>query len=269
SSTWTYCGPLLPLTPSSLPASFDTWTNATFEPASALLPSLLPFVAYVNDFLKKAGLGNYWITVRATLPTNEYDTPRWHTDDLFFESPTSTEATSIVAPKSRWKLFSKTSTHNRRSSSVTPSDAPSALAPGTWKLCATLLGAPTLFLSPKTNSNALRVQSTAKSTASSKYAHPCTSTRCLGCATAANSVRQSLASTFDSLNFEVVSPAPGECCWFRLGAVEGAMHSEPNCSSNEGAQGRVFVNVVPGTEEQLKGLMGKWGMAFPRAWCVG
>ncbi|KAF2496539.1 hypothetical protein BU16DRAFT_427947, partial [Lophium mytilinum] len=240
SSTWTYCGPLLPLAPSSLPSSFAAWTNATFEPGSALLPSLLPFLAYVNDFLKKAGLGDYWITVRATLPTNEYDVPRWHTDDLFFESPVS----------------------------ITPSDAPKTLATGTWKLCATLLGPSTLFLSPKTNSNALYVQSTAKSTASSKYAHPCTSTRCLGCATAADSVRQSLASTFDSLNFEVVSPAPGECCWFRLGAGEGAVHSEPNCSGDEGAQGRVFVNVVPGTEEQLRRLMGKWGMAFPRAWCV-
>jgi hypothetical protein len=34
-------------------------------------------------------------------------------------------------------------------------------------------------------------------------------------------------------------------------------------------QGRVFVNVVPGTEEQLRGLMSRWGMEFPRAWCVG
>lgn len=70
-----------------------------------------------------------------------------------------------------------------------------------------------------------------------------------------------------------MNAAPGEYCWFRLGAVEGAVHSEPRCSVGKGEeayeQGRVFVNVVPGTEKQLRGLMSRWGMEFPRAWCVG
>jgi hypothetical protein len=39
---------------------------------------------------------------------------------------------------------------------------------------------------------------------------------------------------------------------------------EPKCDVN-----RVFVNVVPGSEEQLRKLIGRWGMEFPRSWCVG
>jgi hypothetical protein len=35
---------------------------------------------------------------------------------------------------------------------------------------------------------------------------------------------------------------------------------------SEGNSGRVFVNVVPGTEGELMELMGRWGMEFPRQW---
>jgi hypothetical protein len=52
--------------------------------------------------------------------------------------------------------------------------------------------------------------------------------------------------------------------YFRLGDEEGAVHSEPKRDF-----GHIFVNVVPGSEEQLRKLMGRWGMEFPRSWCVG
>ncbi len=42
------------------------------------------------------------------------------------------------------------------------------------------------------------------------------------------------------------------------------MHSEPRCDVD-----RVFVNVIPGVEEDLRVLMGRFGMLFPRAWCWG
>lgn len=42
------------------------------------------------------------------------------------------------------------------------------------------------------------------------------------------------------------------------------MHSEPRSNGD-----RIFVNVVPGLEEDLRCLMSKWGMEYPRAWCVG
>jgi hypothetical protein len=32
---------------------------------------------------------------------------------------------------------------------------------------------------------------------------------------------------------------------------------------------RIFVNVVPGSDEELKGLLAKWGLEWPRAWCFG
>lgn len=62
----------------------------------------------------------------------------------------------------------------------------------------------------------------------------------------------------------VVQPRWGEMVFFRLGGREGAVHSEPRIDCD-----RVFVNVVPGTEEELRGLMGRWGMEFPRSWSLG
>ena len=52
--------------------------------------------------------------------------------------------------------------------------------------------------------------------------------------------------------------------FFRVGEKEGAVHSEPRSHGD-----RIFVNVVPGKEVDLKCLMTKWGIEFPRAWCVG
>lgn len=60
-----------------------------------------------------------------------------------------------------------------------------------------------------------------------------------------------------------VQAGPGECTFFRVGDDEGAVHSEPPSHGD-----RIFVNVVPGREEELKEIMKKWGMQFPRAWCL-
>lgn len=63
---------------------------------------------------------------------------------------------------------------------------------------------------------------------------------------------------------DVVQARRGECAFFRVGEEDGAVHSEPMSHGD-----RIFVNVVPGCEGDLRGLMGKWGMEYPRAWCVG
>jgi precorrin isomerase len=63
---------------------------------------------------------------------------------------------------------------------------------------------------------------------------------------------------------ELESPAMGEVAYFRIGDEEGAVHSEPRCDTD-----RIFVNVIPGTEEGLRNLMEMWDMEFPRAWCFG
>lgn len=62
----------------------------------------------------------------------------------------------------------------------------------------------------------------------------------------------------------IVQAHPGECVFFRVGEEDGAVHSEPRSRGD-----RVFVNVVPGHEADLMSLMAKWGMEYPRAWCVG
>ncbi len=63
---------------------------------------------------------------------------------------------------------------------------------------------------------------------------------------------------------DVVQAQRGEYVFFRVGEEEGVVHSEPVSHGD-----RIFVNVVPGSEKDLRGLMGKWGMEYPRAWCVG
>jgi hypothetical protein len=59
---------------------------------------------------------------------------------------------------------------------------------------------------------------------------------------------------------ETESPAAGEVAFFRLGDEEGAVHSEPRCDTD-----RIIVNVIPGTEQELRMLMERWSMGFPRA----
>jgi hypothetical protein len=92
--------------------------------------------------------------------------------------------------------------------------------------------------------------------------HTCTSMRCLGCSSYADSVRQSLAHSLQDVEHEI--PASREVAFFRIGGEEGAVHSEPRCDTD-----RIFINVIPGTEENLRSLMAKWGIGFPRAWCFG
>lgn len=92
--------------------------------------------------------------------------------------------------------------------------------------------------------------------------HTCTSVRCAGCSTYADTVRQHL--TVSLADMDTASPAADEVSFFRLGNEEGAVHSEPRCDVD-----RIFVNVIPGCEEDLRRLMGRWGMGFPRAWCLG
>lgn len=92
--------------------------------------------------------------------------------------------------------------------------------------------------------------------------HQCQGVRCPGCAGMQETVRLRLAEKLQ--NDEVVQAAAGECAFFRVGDETGAMHSEP---PNYGD--RVFVNVVPGTELELKRLTSRWGMEFPRSWSIG
>lgn len=172
--------------------------------------------------------------MRATTPTKEYDVRRWHVDEEFF------------APDFTYSSFSRHGrlNHNRND----------------WKLCATLLGPSTVFL--RDNTSALRVLRKANEEERTDNQHLCTETRCLGCSTYADAVRAKLGTLLSS--HEEVVPPPHAVAVFKTGHKHGAVHSEPRCNVD-----RVFVNVVPGTEEELKTLMGRWGMGWPRAWCLG
>lgn len=128
-------------------------------------------------------------------------------------------------------------------------------------MCTTILGPSTLFLAD--NASALTIMRTTKTREKQKVGeHTCTSIRCLGCSTYAATVRQAVAKSLK--DHTRIAPALNEAAFFRLGDNEGAVHSEPKCDVD-----RIFVNVVPGLEADLRDMMGRWGMEFPRSWCFG
>ncbi|KAK4143427.1 uncharacterized protein C8A04DRAFT_12352 [Dichotomopilus funicola] len=236
-TTWSYCGPLLPLPvaesasdsdlavfSNTLPESFHTWAHHTFaSPSPAtnshpLLTHLLPLLQSTHTFLRTHNTTHYWLTIRATQPTSAFNNPRWHTDDAFFLDPRQSE-------------------HARNQ----------------WKLCATLQGPGTLFAAD-----------------GGGQGHVCSTMRCAACGRTSEVVREMVGKELEGR--EVVQVGNGEMVFFRLGGREGAVHSEPRMDGKgDGGGGgdRVFVNVVPGTEEELRGLMGRWGMEFPRSWSLG
>ncbi|KAH6623295.1 hypothetical protein F5144DRAFT_357491 [Chaetomium tenue] len=237
-TTWTYCGPLLPIsnppatpTATSLPPTFHTWCAHTLTPTSAphLLPLLTPLLHAIHTFLRQHHRQHYWLTLRATQPTDTFDTPRWHADDDFFD-PARSDA-----------------------------------ARGRWKLCATLQGPGTLFAVEGGRARGVlrRVKEKGRR-AERERPHVCPGVRCVACGRTSEVVREEVRVGLEREGVRVVQPGSGEMVFFRLGGREGAVHSEPRIDCD-----RVFVNVVPGTEEELRGLMGRWGMGFPRSWSLG
>ncbi|KAM5523752.1 hypothetical protein FOXYSP1_14095 [Fusarium oxysporum f. sp. phaseoli] len=243
SAYWCYCGPLLSLSTdsnSSLPVNFYDFESHVFR--GSILARVIPFLSYIKNLLLANGFEHYFLTIRATTPTHEFDQPRWHTDELFF--------TKDVLPGTRLGLKSQHQKHVQN----TGTD---------WKICTTLLGPSTLFIPASHQPSARKAQQSARHAASTD--HECVSIRCVGCAAAADAVRDELATVLKPFGAEAAEI--GECSVFKIGREFGAVHSEP-CMS-EGGSGRVFINVVPGTEDELRVLMGKWGMQFPRQWWVG
>ncbi|KAL5605114.1 hypothetical protein FOVSG1_005261 [Fusarium oxysporum f. sp. vasinfectum] len=240
SAYWCHCGPLLDPSDSSLPGNLYDFESQVFT--GSIHSRLLPFLSYINNLLVAKGFKDYFLTIRATTPTHEFDQTRWHTDELFF--------TTDVLPGTRLGL--KSQHHKYLQNTGTD-----------WKICTTLLGPSTLFIPASHQPYARKAQESARNAASTD--HECVSIRCVGCAAAADAVRDELATVLKPFGAEAAEI--GECSVFKIGREFGAVHSEP-CMS-EGGSGRVFINVVPGAEDELRVLMGKWGMQFPRQWWVG
>ncbi|KAK6520566.1 hypothetical protein TWF506_000819 [Arthrobotrys conoides] len=256
-SSWTYCGPLLdfPLSKnddddesddSSLPPSYHTWHRATIR-GEPLIKLLKPFLLFAHEFIKSNGLKHYWITIRASLPTNDFNTPRWHVDDDFFDRGSAANLNNSNSNHHH-------TNHTSNNTKITRTQ---------WKLATTLLGPGTMFAT-NTTSARQTLKAVKQAVKTSSPSHTCTSVICLGCANLAECVRKALADELKHV--EVVQSKDGECCFFKVGDGIGAVHSEPRMDGGE----RVFVNIVPGREEELREVMGKWGMEeWPRAWCLG
>jgi hypothetical protein len=129
-----------------------------------------------------------------------------------------------------------------------------------WKLAATLLGPGTLFVADGAGARAAQGRARRELVAAAGE-HVCRELRCLGCTTVTEGVRARLAEEFGEM--PVVQARSGEGCFFRLEESAGAVHSEPRCGVD-----RVFVNLIPGSEREMIGLLGKWGMEYPRTWSV-
>jgi hypothetical protein len=224
-SSWTYCGPLLSLSETELPLTLRTWKNASIK--GSLIPKLFDFLSFTHDLLSKENLSHYWLTIRATKATHDYDTPRWHVDEDFFS----------------------------RDNYVTTGQTQ-------WKLVTTLLGPGTLFIEDGATARAVQMEIKTRSQKEAPY-HPCVSIHCKACSETSAVVRTRSAFTFQHYN--TVQAEVGQACFLRIGMERGAVHSEPPMSRGD----RIFVNIVPGKESELRDLMAKWGMEFPRTWSVG
>jgi hypothetical protein len=260
---WSYCGPSLDCSSThDLPPSFHDFAAATFT--GDVPDALFPFLDFLKTFLAGHGLGHYLLTVRATTPTHEFDRPRWHTDELFFSAVNGGDL-----PGTRLGLTSVYDDSGKKENKKTQSSPSSSSSPrgtpaGTnWKICTTLLGPSTMFIPLEHQITARDTQRRARQDASTD--HDCLSIRCVGCASSAETVRDTLAS--ELAQYGVEAAGPGECALFQVGRDAGAVHSEPRM--DDGDRGRIFVNVVPGTEEELRAMMEKWGMEFPRQWWIG
>ncbi|KAL2174869.1 uncharacterized protein P884DRAFT_286994 [Thermothelomyces heterothallicus CBS 202.75] len=280
STTWTYCGPLLTLgddddnnknnknknknknnknnddataaaaaaatAAAKLPPTFAAWSAHTLAPGSApLLPRLVPFLRATHVFLRRHGVHHYWLTLRASKPTHDFDTARWHTDDDFFEPPRGAGSTSDDSSSS--SNSSSSSTRIR------------------WKLCGTLQGPGTLFAADgRLARGVMRRARERARRAEAARPHACAVVRCAACGRTGEAVREEARAGLAGAPVAQTASGGAEIAFFRLGERDGAVHSEPPIDRD-----RVFVNVVPGTEADLRALMARWGMEFPRSWTLG
>ncbi|KAI1816631.1 hypothetical protein GGS20DRAFT_201065 [Poronia punctata] len=236
---WSYCGSLI-TNSQDMPPDFHEFTSSVLS--DTLLPRLTPFLDFVNQVLRDHGLDHYWLTIRATKATSEFDKPRWHTDEQFFSSQGG--GLRMMTPREGDEGEGK-----RQLDLQTD-----------WKLCATLLGPSTKFIPAKHQDEARRVHLATRKALQTE--HDCTSIRCVACAATSDAVRERLAVEFERLG--ALQAASTECVFFRIGQKQGAVHSEPCMSDGD----RIFVNVVPGTRDELKNLVSRWGMSFPRSWWI-
>ncbi|KAK6531129.1 hypothetical protein TWF281_007954 [Arthrobotrys megalospora] len=229
--TWTYCGPLLPLGSSVddngdevFPPSYHAWHNATIQ-GPKLITSLKPFLEFAHEFMKSYGLENYCLTIRASLPTDDYNTPRWHTD---------------------LEVFPRRGNRKR---------------PTQWGLATTLLGPGTLFAANGVPAREM-LRNLSLQMKQEARDHACSST-CTFCVSTVEITRRRTTELLKGI--EVVQAKDGDCCFFKAGTGKGSVHSEPPMQCD-----RIFVGIVPGSEEDLKAVLGNWGMeGFPLDWCLG
>lgn len=223
-----------------------------------ILPVLTPFLDFLHGFLEKRHMTHYCLSIRAQKPNHYFDHPRWHVDHRFFDN--NGEEFSGGTPRrggNKWEneLWK---------------------APSNLKLATALVGPGTLFLKDSRKGRAVQkeverrlgLNKSKKGHYTVENTHVCTSFRSLGCADMAEAVRHELVRELKGM--EIVQVKTGEVAIFRVDGYndyngEPAMHSEPSLDAGD----RVFVHVVPGTEEELKRLVEGWVMEFPRYWCVG
>jgi hypothetical protein len=276
-SYWSYCGPSLSVDgPGSLPPSFKSWERDSID--GSLASSLIAFLTFAHELLDSLDIKYYWLTVRASPPTKGFRCARWHTDDYFLrkynatnrndaDTMTSTPPPSMMPLIDHWgrilydnvkEFFHQAPTIDSESTDGPKHDR----ARGRLKLCTTLLGPGTLFLKQGELGRSLQRQSKQVARNAPEAAHACAGIGCLDCTAASLRGREWLAEALHE--YDVEETQLGQCALFKAGEDEGALHSEPPWRRAD----RIFVNLIPGTKDEMKEMMGRWGMEFPRDWSL-
>ncbi|KAF2437066.1 hypothetical protein EJ08DRAFT_11967 [Tothia fuscella] len=224
---WTYCGPLLSLREADLPESYHKWQQTTIE--GHLTPRLFSFLTFAHEIVESFGLSNYWLSIRATKSTTEFDVPQWHTDDDFFSSN---------------------------------SDSQSGTLRTQCKILTTLLGPGTLLIQDGAKARAIQ-RKIKHLHGGPGHDHSCSSFfRCTSCMLTTKIIQQKLNPALERL--ETTQAMAGQCVLIKTGEQYGTIHSTPPIPCD-----RVFVNIIPGTEHELRTLTAKYGMGYPRDWIMG
>jgi hypothetical protein len=258
-STWTHAGPHL--TSTSLPPNFHAWHRKTILSGN-LVPIFTQFLDFLYGYLRDKEMTHYTLSIRAQKATDEYDIPRWHFDPGAFGGDVGFAPSQTRKQVSKWSRLNPLARKEGELRELS-----------TIKIATVLQGPGTLFLKDSERGRDLMSEIQAEVKASrvkdaEEGEHTCFPLRCLGCAETASAVRFKLAEKVEELNLEVTQMQIGEAAIFRAEDKERkyvpAMHSEPKITGD-----RVFVHVIPGTEEEVKRLVEGWGMSFPRSWSVG
>lgn len=168
-----------------------------------------------NKICKAYNTKHCWITIRATLPNSTFDTPRWHKDGIyFFNEDNFNEDTPLISLKKNSKIQSKFIT--------------------------VLKGPGTLFIknSKKINDIYEEYRNKRRKLSPTQFKN----------IKLENEHRTELANALKDIH-DLNQLEKNKGLIFLAGGKDALLHSEPKMDMP-----RIFISILPGTEEEIAGL---------------